>query len=538
MSTIGEQLLISGRPDVGVGVQIDPTKLPDGYLEAIYKEFGCGLVLSQSQENAPQEAATFMLDMEVDRADRIIRAPGLTLVEDANPRNLRWAFEQASLDFATELVIVDPPYFGFKGSTTFTFINAGIAATPSTTPGWGGAVAAGTLIFSNGLDHTYARQPGAMVVTDISASVIARVFGVAFGRIFAGYYMSGVNPQSLGLKWNAASGAYNDWSGTGSGAELLLSDVGESDKIVALTPVGLDVLGIFNRKSIWVGYPTGDYLRPAEPRLRVGGLGAVSAETVKVCHGGVAFLSDEGVGFFDLTNASIISHDINAELLPLDYTRITQYTAAYSPQLMRYYLCTPFCTWIYEFPIPGTRRKGRWFKRSLIANNVIVWSEQSGGLWWDQAIGNWDAQVGSWDTQALQASAAPGRVHFMLGTKLSREDRSSLSNLGTPIGPVWQTPQHADHEITAQFTTFGFEVEYKSFADAQLRLAATDLNGDPGPTVTKTLPSSGGKTRRYVIWNQSTGMGVKAQVEILSGDPAISRIRQLILPSGPSLVSL
>jgi hypothetical protein len=366
MSTIGDRLLKGARPDIGVGFSVAPEDVQD-FQDALYTSFGSGIINTDSAENIPQDAAISAVDMEVGRDNKLLRSPGLSLVENATPHLLRYIFEQASLDFATEIVVVDPPYFGFKGGTTFTWVNAGIAATGPA--GWGAANVAGVLLFSNGVDKSYSRQPNAVVVVDQSAQVIARTFGVAFGRTFAGYFTKTGVPQSLGFQWNAANGLYNDWSGIGSGAELMLADVGESDEIVIFLPVGLDALAMMMRKSLWVGYPTGDFLRPADPRLRVASLGCVAKDTAKVTPYGVAFLSDEGVGLFSLTDVQIISDQINAELLPLDYNQLSRYTAAYSPVLQRYILCTPLGVWIYEFP---TQSRGL---NSLVAYSGTRWLE-------------------------------------------------------------------------------------------------------------------------------------------------------------------
>jgi hypothetical protein len=532
-NTIGDTLLRGGRSDVGVGYPIDPKLVPEE-IPVVYGKFDSGLIL-MSPEETPPDAAVMTLDMEVSRAGRLIRAPGLGLVEDALTHNLRYSFEQASLDYTTELVTIDPPYFGWKGGSAYTWVNAGIAGTGIA--GWTGVDIAGTLLFSNGINASYSRLTGAGAVVDQSAQVIARTFGVAFGRTFAGYYqLPGPAPQSIGLKWNAASGAFDDWSGLGAGAELLLSDVGEADKLLCLLPIGLDVLGIFMRQSIWVGYPTGDYLRPADPRIRAR-LGAVNRDSVKAVMGGAAYLTDEGVALFDLTNVQIISSEINAELLPLDYTRINQYVAAYLPLFQRYILCTPFCTWIYEFPHQG--RKGRWFKRSLKADSVVAWTEQSGGVYWDRVVGSWDTMSGSWDSLAQIQSDAPAVLHFVLGTKLARENRGAFDNLGPSLTPIWQTPQSEKVKVTDQYSTMGFEIEYSSGANSSIRLSGNDLNGEQSPiTATKNLPITNGKRVKYNIDCQSTGMGAQAFIEILSGDPEIIRVRQKLLPAGPTLVAL
>jgi hypothetical protein len=532
--TVGDRLGAGARLDLGVGYQLAPDEVA-AVQDAIYAQFGSGIILSEAPEEIPQDAAIFAVDMEVHRRGALWRSPGLTLVEDTSPRNLRYTFEQASLDYATELVTFDSPWWGYKAGAGYNFFNTGIAAPGPV--GWAAVNVAGVLLASNGLNASYSRQPAAVVLVDQSANIIARTLAVAFGRTFGGYYTEAGIPQSLGLKWNAANGLFSDWAGLGANKELLLSDVGESDKIVALLTVGLDALGIFNRKSLWVGYPTGDYLRPADPRIRVAGLGCVSQETARATPGGVTFLSDEGVAVFDLTNATIISDPINSDLLPLDYNRISGYKAVHLPNLQRYILMTPFCTWIYEFPHPGGRR-GRWFRRSLIADSAVAWSTQSGGLHWDDMVGSWDTAVGTWDSLALTQSEAPAILHFILGGKLTRESRASFSNIIANLTPCWQTPQNEKHVATNQYTTLGFELSYRSQAAAQIRLSGTNYENSIQLGLTKNLPVTAGALKKGYIWNATSGMGVRAQIEVISGDPEIVRVRQMVLAEGPVQTSL
>jgi hypothetical protein len=535
--TIGDGLFRGARSEVGQGYPIDPKLVPQ-LIDVVYAAFEAGLVLSSSPENIVENGAVAAIDMEVDRGGKLIRSPGLLLVEDAAPRNLRYTFQHSNLDYGTELVTIDPPFFGFKGGGAYTWVNAGLPATGIA--GWAVTNYAGTLIISNGTS-SYTRLPGGGVLTDVTAQVAARALAVVFGRIFAGYYMAGINPQSLGIKWNSVAGGV-DFAGTGANAEFLLSDAAEADKIVAMLPIGLDVLSILNRKSLWIGYPTGDAYRPADPRVKVQSLGCVSADTARITARGVTFLSDEGVATFNLQGVEIISQEINDELLPLDYTRISQYTATFIPTLQRYILTTPFCVWIYEGSQPSQGgqavRPSRWFKRSLIANSVLNWSNQVAGGSWDTIPGTWDQQTLTWEQMALAQSDSPGLPHFTIGSKLVREDRSSFSNLGIALTPLWRTPQSSKTIGTDQYATIGFEISYKSIAAASVRLSANDQNGTPGTPVVKSLPVTGGIYKKFIIFNETTGMGVQAQIEVVSGDPMISRIRQMVLPSGPTLVAL
>jgi hypothetical protein len=506
--------------------------------EIVYDSFAQGIVLADSPDDVKPGCAVYAIDMEVTRADRLIRGPGVTLLEDATPRSLLYTFEQASLDYTTELVTIDPPWLGYKGPLAYTWVNLGIGATGNF--GWTARNIAGTLLFSNGFDKTYTRAPLAAVVTDRSAQVVARTFALAFGRTFAGGYMTspGLGFQALGLRWASSTDPIADWTGTNSGFELLLADQSDADRIVALHTIGWDVLGILCRKSLWVGVPTGVARRPADFRTRFQGSGCASRDTVESTPQGVTFLSDEGVASFNVNQFEIISGAINAELLPIDYLQLSRYKSAYQAVGQRYILCTPSCTWVYEFPIPAVGRPGRWFKRSGIFDGAVTWAEQSGVVSWDQVVGSWDSQTLTWDQMVQNQSDVPSRLYLISGTKLGREDYASFTNFGTPLTPVWRTPQQARRRTTGQITTTGFEIVYSSTSESQIHLRVASYDGLFTKTLTKTLPSTGGAVVRKMLWANLTGMGLQAQIEIASGSPEIARLMQIVQSSGPVIGSL
>lgn len=483
------------------------------------------------------DVAAAALDTEISKSSRLIRAPGLMNVSDEDPRRLRYIFQQVGLDFSSIIVAIDPPYFGYTSpsSLAFTWANNTIPATPL--EGWNAVNFADTLIFSNGYDATYAHDfTGAATLVDLSADIIAKTFTIAFGRLFAGAVtVSGVF-QGLGVQWNGASALYNDWGGLGSGAQLLISDQSIADRIVAMRALGFDAIGILCRHSLWAGYPTGNALEPAEFRPRFSGVGCVSEATVAPTPDGLTFLSDDGVVSYDINGWKPISGDINAELLPLDYAQLPRYRAAYQPTLRRYVLCTPSCTWVYEFE--SADRPARWFKRGLIADAVLMVSPPAIELAWDDMVGDWESNEALWDEAFVPGSIAQQEMFFTRAGKFEVESALSTQYFGVEQSPSWRTGEFLKDANLEQLTTLRFEIGYASLAESTIRLVTADKYGNFTKSHTKVLPNTSGVPARGRVWHTTTGLGGAVQVEIVSGSPEILWIRQVGQASGPAVGSL
>lgn len=510
------------------GQQINPASVP---VPQIIPHPGWGgLDLSDAPEDVNGASATFALDMEVTRNDRLIRSPGIILVEDVSPRSLKYIMQQSSIDYNAELVVIDPPYIGRKTTGAFAFTNVGIGA--NSVFGWARVNVLGTLLASNGVDYSFTHDTGGTVITDVTAQIIARGFAAAFGRVFAIGYLTGGNYQALGVYWNAASGAIDDWSGLGSGAEFLIGNSPGADKLVAIAPIGFDYLGILGRNSLWVGTKTLQSDRPADFAERFQDVGCVARNTAVSTPYGVTFLSDDGVVNFTPNSADIISGQINPELVPLDYANLSKYSAVYQPQGRRYILVSPSCVWIYEYPIKDVR-DGRWFKRSAVVDGAVMFTNQSGALTWEDIVAGWDAQGDSWNALALSQADTPGQLYFTQGSKFGREDPSVFDNLGTTLGPVWRTLYATKIRETDIYDTVGFEIEYASYAASAILLKTTDTDGEFLNEVALSLPGTSGKIKRYSVPSLSSGQGVVVQIEIVSGNPEILHVRQVVQSAGP-----
>lgn len=532
MSTYGDKLGRDGLM-VGVGISVQPGTEPEPQ-DVIYNDFRAGVILSDSPEDIPGNSAQDAIDMEVSRSDALRRAPGSLLLVDVDPRSPRWLFEHAAVDYSAELVIIDPPYLGYRSTGAFIFANLALAATSSF--GWNVVNVAGELIFSNGLDATYQRSPAAAVVVDLSADIIAQTFATSFGRVFAAAYMDSVSGfQGLGIAWNADNGDPADWAGTGSGAELLLSNNPEADRIVALRPIGFDVLGILTRRAVWFGYPTNQANRPADFRVRFPGLGCVAEATAVVTPHGIVYLSDDGVCLLDVNNLGVISEQINALLLPIDYLNISKYKGVYSSSGQRYVLQTSTQTFVYEFPREGV--PGRWFVRSIIPDTMSSYIDQTGNVYWYEVQGTWAAQSLTWAEMIIGNENVETELLYAKGTRISRSTHEEVTYDGTAQTPYWTTPQRLE-KVSDQATTLGFEVEYVTEEAATVEVATADVNGAILNTATVTLPNSSGIRKTGIFPFHETGKGAAVRFTVLTGSPLLYRARQIVMPGGPTLESL
>lgn len=535
MTSIGDSLGRGGFERLGVGYSAPPLGSPV-QASVPYNKFSGGFDASELPEETPSDRAVYAVDMEISNESALIRSPGIVQVQEVTGRDLSWIFEQFSLDFTAELVVIDPPYVCVKTSGTMACTDKSIGATGSR--GWHAISVAGTLIFSNRADKCYTREFGTGVIADISTEIVADTFAQIFGRVFAGgVKVGGGSYQALGIAWNAASGDLDDWTGLGSGAELLIQDQGDADKVMALRGVGFDTLAICNRYSLWAGYPTGDSERPADFRPRVQSVGIVAGATAVVTPIGVLGLSDDGVLVFDLNSARIISKEINAYLLPIDYSQLLKYSAIYQAEHNRYILRTPYDIWIYELPKAG--ENGRWLHRSAVVSGMAHFADQSGEVQWGEVVGTWADMTRQWDEMDQYQPDAPGRLVFTSGALLGQEDEATSSNFGTALTPVWRTPAAVKEVVTGQYTTLGFELVYSSLEPAAISIRLTDSSGTlAGTLISKTLPTTNGAVVRKLFHKIATGMNVMLEIAITSGSPKIMRLRQVVQEAGPSLESL
>ncbi len=551
MSSWGERLATRGHQlDSLSGVAQDPKAQQDP-VPITYSGFGGGINTSDSPEDVPENTAIYAADMEVDRDDSLIPAPGFTQLA-SSPQGTTGpvaAFQQASLDYEQELVLI----FGNNGGQNWAYYDKNGTLTPNLgglsnngPHGWNACSIAGSLIASNGLDFTGTRASGAGAFVDITAQIIAaRGFALQFGRAFA----VGVTPaagtyQALGVSWNGSSGSISDWTGANSGSQLLIGAEADADACMGVAPLGFDLLVIVNRHSIWFGYPTGIANAPADFRPRTLGVGTPYGNTVASTPIGVMFLSDEGVMLVTPTGVNCISDDVNPSILPLSYTgNPDTYSAIWSPARNRYILRTPTGLWIYTIPGLGTYSAysqqapaGRWTFRSALVDAIVEYSNQN------VSYAGLTSPTTLW---VIKTGVSTSKVGTELYTGVGFTD----SYFGTAYIPTWRMPFAAKDSITTNYITTGFEIEYVSTAPVTISMQLTDPTGQPlGSVVTKVLPSSGGALAKNNIPYIGTGLGPSIQLKYVAWPNnagatsipvcRIKRIRQAVVPAGSSLSSL
>lgn len=505
---------IAGRTDrqnrVGVGLPVN--EMAKDVLRK-FDSFRHGLVLADDPESLPDTCTPDALDFQVDDQDRLVRWPGIAQIEDFAPHDPKEIFAHPNLDGAVELVFFDSPDIGVKPITGLPTV-----WTPAGLPtgeAWAVANHGGDLAFSNGVDDVFYRGFGEAGANPLGWDPAVSLASWA-GRLWGlGGSIGGVS-NPLGIKWTGASGVITDVGGLGSGAELLLADVAEGDRAVALKPMGFDYMAILMRKSIWIARRTGDPYRPANFEPRLTGTGCVAQATAKNGpQGTIIFLSDSGVEIFDGNSTQHLSGAIDAELLPLSYTQIGQYGAVYSPLRDEYKLFTPGGTYVYSF------KHQRWLKSSSVVQRAVVLFNPSlvdvsdlpagWGLYWD----------GAWGESATVGNVVLGDIVYLKSSRLGVDDYDLTSFFGAEFVPYWKTPRVDSGDFDALFTTKRVEVFHTADA-GQLLLEIHDRDDSYrsyGSAISLVPPLT-----RTKIDGLRSGRGLGLKITMLGGLPKIRRL--------------
>lgn len=482
--------------------------------EMVVASFSGGVDLREPAQDAPANSASDALDVEVTDRDRLRPAPGTALVEAFVEREPTQIILHASLDYRSELVLLDPPYMGVKsfGDTSWTD-----ADLPSGRP-YGYTNFGGTLVFSNGREGLWSREPGGSIAL-VAGAPSGHTIASFAGRLFIGAATVGGTREPLGVAWSGASSNVEDWDGEGAGYELLIDDLSLSNYVVSLRTMGLDFLAVLLRQSIWIGTRTGLADRPADFQSRVLGIGCVSDKTAVVTRFGVVFLADTGVYLFDGNQASLLSAEINDAILPLDMDNVELYVGKHNPKNDCYYLFTPEDMWLFDF----THR--RWLRRSGAALDAVLFATQFAALTWGQLSGSWGAQTGSWEDYSPR-ELDDARL-LLLGDQdglrsLVEEDYGSREVFGTALDPYWTTPWLVAPEASRLVLVQGLDLMYKA-SYAYVEIESTDEQGD-----LTALRSSGLRQRlepgEQHFGANKAGLGLKLRLSITDGSAEIERI--------------
>jgi hypothetical protein len=536
----------SGRPDIGVGVN-QPLDQLAKVKRITYEDWSGGVVARGSLEaqnnNVGLEERThaqlLCTDIEITDDNALTPFPGVN--NTALARAVSRVFQQASLDEVSELVYISEPYIGRRTSATVapTFTNVGLATTAGSF--WNAADVASELIFSNSIDHTYVKQPGGTVIADITAQIkAAGTFATQFGRVFAGAYVDPVSGlQGLGIRWNAANGLIDDWTGTGADEELLISNSMHADHIVAIRPLGFDALAILCRNSVWIGYKTNDPDRPADFQERYTGFGCVSEATAVSTPYGVVYLSDSGVLLLTVNEVVNLSASVLGAFFAPPGTGLSWVTTTgtFDINRQRYLLNfdSPQDPWIYEFAygIGEKARPARWLH----------------GL---------SAQGPYYVVNFTPDSAQPELLWYIFNGTSGSPSEGTVDASATTTGPVnlsprWTTGESQKDVITEQYTVVGYEIEYSSNGAVSLGMdhlnpvaaGASSPQAFNGARITIALASSSRLRQRIRIdcaRKPIRAFGTLMQI-IMSAVPQstafkLYRITVLALDNGPGFESV
>jgi hypothetical protein len=478
-----------------------------------FRDFRRGYTPSEQRQMVDPAASPVTFNVEVRRDNGIQKVPGTKLIEPffRNPSELAL---HPTLNELVDLVLVAAPEVGFRHPNGDTdWYNLGFALSGEfayTTFG-------GTFFFTDGVRVWYKLSPaeapvalpGAPVARDY-ASFAGRVFG--FGAVIEGQF------EPLGARWSAANSDFRDWSGFGSGFELLINDVSAGDKILAGIPMGLDLIAVMMRQSIWLGRFTGNALRPADFSVRVSGVGAINKRVCVLTRFGVIFLSDNGVYIFDGNEATLISKDINADLIPIDYENLDAYHATYDPMRKRYVLFTPDRVWTFEV------EHQRWLYRTFSSLSAVMYPTQIDGIRWFEAIGQWNEQ-----SELIWLDFAPRNLGeltlYMLGEQLdetavvrrvlSEESYESECFFGEPFAGYWETKLADEQNATMLVTSMEQVVEYRGGGCLRLWLPDEDNIYEP---VVQTLLAERDYPSTAVFNAQKVGKGTGIGIEFCAAE--------------------
>lgn len=520
MTSLGDRFGRSQFAKFGRGIYNPVQSLPTS-KELTFRDFSGGYFAAQPREAVPPNASSFTHNMLVTPQNSLMRIPGIidreTLVRVPDQVALH-----ASLSGSSELVMFDAPFIGVKREAATVWTDVGLASDRKFVWANYGSV----LIFTNGVGSVRARQPLSTTIESISAPAGYALASFA-GRIFVGHAVIDGNFEPMGMAWNSANADYNDWSGEGSGYELLIDDLQTGDRIISLCPMGLDLMAILCRRSIWLARRTGDAFRPADFQPRVAGVGAVNGATVKATKEGVLFLSDTGVYLFDGNSAILVSAPINPSLLPL---ASDNFVATFDPTKKWYYLHTSANTWIFDVDYK------RWYYSGMISLGGALFPLQTAGLRWSEVAETWDQE-----TQVIWRDLAAGESGnarlFFLGTEagsrvLGEESVGEESAFGTLLTPDWETPMVDGEQLHSLITTQGIVIEYKGIGIVHFFLP--NLAGIFEEVVSGTLPLTAvPRTTLVPILRTGKGVGLRLQVE--TGDLEVIQFQLRVLSRSPRI---
>jgi hypothetical protein len=478
-----------------------------------FNDFKGGYNSSTSRQTAELDSSPFSEDIEVNRKNYLVRAPGTSLFQDREGHDITQMMVHANLENRAELLLFSPPFLGIKQAGFVEWIDFGLdGSKPYVATNF-----AGTLIFSNSVGRPWVRQPESSVIERGLTIPSAVSYATFASRVFAfGTEIEGTL-EPMGVRWSAANSNYEDWTGIGAGDELLIDEMVAGDRCIAARTLGFDFMAVINRNSVWIARRTGMPRRPADFQPRVPGVGAINEAVCRTSRFGVTFLHDTGVYIFDGNSATMVSAEINADLLPLDYTQLNRYSAVYNPLNKRYYLHTPTETWIWDIEYK------RWFRRSLVARQSALFAEQFSATTWAEATGTWDEKTEVWADFSPQQG---NEMLLFLGESVHQEDNESLIMLDQAINSRWDFPAGDAATMVDLLTVKGVIIRY--VGGGTVEFYTNDHSGDLISSLSIDLIGSA-EPRVARISGIITGLGAGLGLRIVSGDVEVISVQAVVL---------
>jgi hypothetical protein len=503
----------SGRGVVGIGRPLGQDQA--GRLSAVtvdFPGFARGIDLRDAEQDQEAELTQQSADFVITERNRIKRAPGHLVIETMSGRNIRAMHVHTSLDFEVELLMFDGAWLGVKGTGPTTWYNASLPAGD----GWVGIPNVDNFLFTNGSTGIYRRAfGGAGTVNLISSSPPAKTLANFAARVYAGGPTLGSTYQALAVAHSADAEGLQ-WTGLGSGVTFLIDNRVTDDRLIALRPMGFDLLAALCQKSIWIGRRTGDPFEPTQFEPRVLGQGCIAEPTVQVTPAGVVYLSESGVYVFDGNQATLLSAPINEELLPVLTNVLSTYGSSYEQTTARYKLYTPQGTWVYDL------RYNRWLKHRYVAQRGVAFSEQFSGITWSSVLATWSTLSGTW--ASLQPPLGQERAVISRNNLLAVEANTAPTYIdGTTVEAMYGFLRRDTPDVNSLFETQRVRMR-RVGGDPSLEIYLPNSQGEFAPVSTKAIPSTA-TDAGVELGLTHTGLGAGAQFRWTDPSLEISKVQ-------------
>ena len=492
--------------------------IPGKTLPITLNDFSGAFDARFGRDRVPENSSADMMDIEVSPSGRLVHSFGTTLSEKLTAHLPKQFVLHPSLSGFAELVFFDAPYIGVKRNGATVWTNIGLINTGQlfTT-----ALFGDSLVFVNGIDRPWVRQPQTAPTKLLNAPV-AKSYASFAGRLYAGGAVIDGSLEPMGMRWSDSSSTPDGWDPTtGAGAELLIDNTVADDAIVALRTMGLGLVAILCKRSIWTATLTGDPFRPGDFQPRVIGGGCIAEPTAAATPVGVIFLAADGLQLFDGNTRRSLSERIDKFLLPIDWANIGSYSGFYDPTSNRYKLLTPTCTWIYDIA------KDRWYRNSMVALGGTFFSTQIDGETWAQlqaGATTW-AQLQAANTSwvALAPSENPeAAVYYIQNLEgsadgaLHVEDYHSGQVFGQEITPYWTSQLQRGTQLNSMITTKAVLIEYESATGGGVHILLADNDAQPVEIIGQSLDATVEETPVWFSTN-FTGLGSQLKIQLEGG---------------------